>query len=721
MQLEPSDDNSLVEFSSLASSPVTSFEDDEWSPPSKVEAPLSPQLQARALQLVPSKRPTAVTTYSTTNTETNTKSNTKVNTELKKVDKTVPAVLPPPVKSSSLALVPANSREVVCSSSEGETESTTAPDQGYASDLISEIDDEDDDLLELDQLSLLLSLPFEVLDAYKSLNQLPLTSASRVAELDKLLDKIPHFQHHASPHTTSVIRSLSKLPEVGQLGLKISDKRYLPLVHNMVHTLTLQYWHNQDQQLMPVHPSFMPYIDCLPANVGRNSKNRVYAFGRKLEEAIRLNLMNSRMVVEADAFAADYTIFKFGKPSANLEVYEGFHPLMVSHGKFVFTKVPPVYRPQIKMKNKTVPLDPFKWMKASEKAQYLLVIREVARQAVAQARKLDVSQVLDRHLLNATMMKDVVVVFKVPNYPVWYQFNPVYIRATKPEHTPSPPATPEQLSRKRSWEDDDDDDDDVRESPKRCVAVGNYHTQKDVNYLQNQEIIATSGYSVNNTHRYQPLVHDINDTDSDALPVLGDHNFAGLLLVNGMIRDCSLDSSNYNARMLWHQSKRMEVGADKFAVDFVVQAPPQRTKHLRVFKGYLPILYVDGNPQFKWSPPNYDGKVSIDGVTIPADPFLDMEPKRAQHYLKIIRMVCRRGILRAQANLKENFKGNVRSNQIFKNPKAMAHVVCVFKLPEYPVWFQFNPVYATKYKGKTSWVLAKMKRQAKLAEKDMTR
>lgn len=719
MQLEPSDDNSLVGFSSLASSPCTSFDDDEWSPPSKVEAPLSPQLQARALQLVPSKRLTAVTTYSTTNTETNTKSSTKVNTELKKVDKTVPYVLPPPVKSSSLALVPANSREVVFSSSEGETEST-GPDQGYASDLISEIDDEDDDLLELDQLNLLSSLPFEVLDVYKSLNHLPSTSSSRIAELDKLLDKIPHFQHHASPHPTSVIRSLSKLPEIGQLGLKVSDKRYLPLVHSMAHTLTLQYWHNQDQQLMPVHPNFMPYVDCLPTDVGRNSKNRMYAFGRKLAEAIRLNLMNTRMAVEADAFAADYTIFKFGRPSTDLEVYEGFHPLKVSRGKFVFTKVPPIYRPQIKMKNKTVPLDPFKWMKASEKTQYLLVIREVARQAVAQARKLDVSQVLDRHLLNATMMKDVVVVFKVPKYPVWYQFNPVYIRATEPEPTPSPPATPEPLSRKRSREDEDDDDDDVRESPKRCVAVGNYHTQKDVDYLLNREIIATSGYSVNNTHRYQPLVHNIKDTDVDALPVLGDQNFAGLLLINGMVRDCSLDSSNYNARMLWHQSKRMEVGTDKFAVDFVVQAPPQLTKHLRVFKGSLPILYVDGNPQFKWSPPNYDGRVSIDGVAIPADPFWDMEPKRAQHYLKIIRMVCRRGILRAQANLKENFKSNVYSNKIFNNTEAMAHVVCVFKLPEYPVWFQFHPVYATRYKGKTSRKLARMKRQAKLAEKDMT-
>lgn len=179
------------------------------------------------------------------------------------------------------------------------------------------------------------------------------------------------------------------------------------------------------------------------------------------------------------------------------------------------------------------------------------------------------------------------------------------------------------------------------------------------------------------------------------LPCEPNLSFSREVTLSRKYRPCNPRDGYPSANLLFWLADRMKMPHDSFGVDFAVCPLPHLFKGKRsIFCGFSPISVRTSKFQFDLAPPTYTGNLlEAAGINIPLNPFEGMDESQGREYLDLIHTACREGIMRAMVEGKYNVDKRLTSDHIFLDVTAMADVVCVFKLPQYPVWYQFNRVY----------------------------
>lgn len=201
--------------------------------------------------------------------------------------------------------------------------------------------------------------------------------------------------------------------------LTVSKERFHPLLSNLKHHHSV-YWHRETLPLSPKQ---------LYGTV--HWKYRASSLRRGAQALNELAWLKVRMVVPPGTFAVDFTICptkeRYG---GRLRVYEGYQAISVLGGNFRFARTLPKYHGGVIESGVPIPEDPFAQLTPSQRDQFLYPIVQVCRLAISRtefgSRLPEKCLQSDDVFKEVHAMKDIICVFTLPMYPVWFQFHPVY-------------------------------------------------------------------------------------------------------------------------------------------------------------------------------------------------------------------------------------------------------------------------------------------------------
>ena len=241
----------------------------------------------------------------------------------------------------------------------------------------------------------------------------------------------------------------------------------------------------------------------------------------------------------------------------------------------------------------------------------------------------------------------------------------------------------------------------------KLIPVQRYHLKRDFKYMR--QYLDQPGYYTVKLGRNPllPLIHTTGMpgrsvvNTQQRLPQCDKCVFHDNVWTRIPLLTATLNGS-VAAANLYRLTERMKVGINDFAVDYTIFPMHDDGVYPAIQNVPRLVSIVQHRYVFDRLPPTYPKQLFAGDQKIPVNPFEHMQCANAESYLKVIHEVCRCAIRRAEIELNLEINLRMNSDEVFENLEVMKHIICVFKLHQFPYWYQFNPVYMLKHPGVSS-------------------
>lgn len=252
---------------------------------------------------------------------------------------------------------------------------------------------------------------------------LPLWHPQRIVNINTCLNDRQWTRQ--SYHREIDIDALKLCDGVKQWNLNVSSDRFMPLISDMPYKLSSEYRNEPGKSLTPLERMVMFNRTFDWAHTTRSNNRSANINGLPYEQD--LNWLQSRMAVEPKCFAVDGCIYPMMEGSDKRYKHVGCQPISVYDFHNSFDKSLPVYNGELKINGQQIPVDPLALMDKTSATAIINILCALCKQLIRRWKGDDKYVVPMDDILNPYIMKNVIVIFKLPEYLVWFQFMPVYV------------------------------------------------------------------------------------------------------------------------------------------------------------------------------------------------------------------------------------------------------------------------------------------------------